>query len=259
VTAKADLWSTGVILYEALFGQAPFSSDTLEQLVGKIKEDTPVPIPRSNKLSRECRDLLSGCLIRSPEKRIDFSDFFQHPFLDLQHMPCQASLLKATQLVTRAVVSDKEGHKDEALSLYKEAVQYFLPLVAEEQWAGLRSRVGGYVRRVKQLSGNAEGPLEKLLTMFKDSKLEGGIELCLAGEEYDMEGRYQLALDNLTQGLGVLVPGLSKEPKSGRKELLGKFVVGWMEKAEKVKQKVEGELTVTIVQAEKQETSCSVQ
>ena len=65
--AKADLWSIGVILYEvsehrekitllscslfqAIFGRAPFSSETLEQLVVKIKEDVPVVIPTSRKL-----------------------------------------------------------------------------------------------------------------------------------------------------------------------------------------------------------------
>ena len=48
--AKADLWSIGVILYEAVFGKAPFSSDTLEQLVMKIKEDVPVSIPSTRNI-----------------------------------------------------------------------------------------------------------------------------------------------------------------------------------------------------------------
>ena len=48
--AKADLWSIGVILYEAVFGKAPFSSDTLEQLVVKIKEDVPVSIPSTRNI-----------------------------------------------------------------------------------------------------------------------------------------------------------------------------------------------------------------
>ena len=48
--AKADIWSVGVILYEALFGKAPFSSDTLEQLVMKIKEDVPVSIPSTRNI-----------------------------------------------------------------------------------------------------------------------------------------------------------------------------------------------------------------
>ena len=35
---QVDIWSVGVILFEALFGRAPFSSSTLEELIQKIKE-----------------------------------------------------------------------------------------------------------------------------------------------------------------------------------------------------------------------------
>ena len=50
LTVKADLWSIGVILHEALFGRAPFCSDTLEKLVVKIKEDVPVVIPNNGNI-----------------------------------------------------------------------------------------------------------------------------------------------------------------------------------------------------------------
>ena len=36
---QVDIWSVGVILFEALFGRAPFSSQTLDQLINKIKEN----------------------------------------------------------------------------------------------------------------------------------------------------------------------------------------------------------------------------
>ena len=42
--ASVDLWSTGVILYECLFGKPPYTSRSLKDLVGKIKSDTPVTV-----------------------------------------------------------------------------------------------------------------------------------------------------------------------------------------------------------------------
>ena len=47
---QADLWSIGVIFYEAIFGKAPFSCETLEKLVVKIKEDVPVVIPNNRNI-----------------------------------------------------------------------------------------------------------------------------------------------------------------------------------------------------------------
>ena len=31
--AKVDIWSVGIILYEALFGKAPYKSDTIEEVL----------------------------------------------------------------------------------------------------------------------------------------------------------------------------------------------------------------------------------
>merc|ERR1719278_1786760 len=62
--AKVDLWSVGVILYECLFGKAPYKSESLD-------------------------DLLEKSLQRDPAKRIEYEYFFQHSFLDLEHMPSE--------------------------------------------------------------------------------------------------------------------------------------------------------------------------
>ena len=40
-----DIWSVGVILYEALYGRAPYASSSLEELVARIREERPVILP----------------------------------------------------------------------------------------------------------------------------------------------------------------------------------------------------------------------
>ncbi len=49
--ASVDLWSTGVILYECLFGKPPYSSKSLKDLVFKIKSDTPIAVSIINSIN----------------------------------------------------------------------------------------------------------------------------------------------------------------------------------------------------------------
>jgi len=277
--AKADLWSIGVILYEALFGKAPWSSDTLEELISKIKEDTPIIIPSSRKVSSECRDLLSRCLVRSPEKRIEFSDFFDHPFLDLEHLPAEDSFQKASKLVTLAVEADKEKNVELAVELYDKSLKYFHPIIHYEtdlvRRGKLKKTIAGYEKRSKELQRQLSGdgqcssktPVhrtfsrhEKLVNLCRtSSKMLTGVEICLAGEDYQMEGELGLALDKITTGLGILVPALQMEPKGSRRDLLRSAVTGWMERAEKIKEvmNVQEEVLTKSESSEADTTDCN--
>ena len=153
--AKVDLWSVGVILYECLFGKAPYKSETLEELLIKIKSDHPIVIPKGVGISNLCRDLLSRCLERDPSKRIDYEDFFAHEFLDLEHMPSEESHAKAVQFIDTAVALDKEGNLKDALIVYKTALEYLIPMVMRERNAtaklALQKKTDQYMNRYVQL------------------------------------------------------------------------------------------------------------
>lgn len=84
---SADLWSIGCILYECLFGWAPYRSNTIEELLNKVKIKQAIDMSGSEKLSTACEDLLARLLVHDPAKRIRFEDFFNHDFLDMEHEP----------------------------------------------------------------------------------------------------------------------------------------------------------------------------
>lgn len=153
--AKADLWSVGVILYECLFGKAPYSSRTIEELLLRIRNAEPIVLPTNAHISNECHDLLQRLLAHEPTERISFADFFAHPFLDLKTFPSEQTLNKAVDLVTQAVEHDEKHNYKEAYYLYCSALQYFVPLITEESDAKrrqtLRNRALAYMKRAEEI------------------------------------------------------------------------------------------------------------
>ncbi|KNE69265.1 AGC/YANK protein kinase, variant [Allomyces macrogynus ATCC 38327] len=76
-----DWWSLGVVLWECLHGERPFSASRIDKLVYRVKN---APITFSEEMSRRMRSLLEGFLERDPIKRLGISgngheDLLAHP------------------------------------------------------------------------------------------------------------------------------------------------------------------------------------
>ncbi|XP_037251648.1 serine/threonine-protein kinase ULK3 isoform X4 [Falco rusticolus] len=220
--ARVDLWSVGVILYEALFGRPPFASRSFAELEEKIRSDRAVELPSRPLLSAECRDLLGQLLERDPLKRISFERFFAHPFVDMEHVPGPESLCKATNLVVEAVKKDQEGDASTALSLYCKALEYFVPALHYESDArrkeAIRAKVGQYISRAEELKAlvtssnksllQKENPARELLKeMAKDKpRLCAALEMASAAIAKEEEGKDDRdTLELYQQSLGELL------------------------------------------------------
>ena len=80
--AKADLWSVGVILFELLCGVPPFTGRNPMHLLRNIERgDAKIPAKIAKTLSHECVDLLRNLLRKNPNERMEFTAFFNHPFV----------------------------------------------------------------------------------------------------------------------------------------------------------------------------------
>ena len=77
---SADLWSLGVITYELLTGTTPFVGAKYEEVFQNIEKGL-YKLPKQLKPSIEIISFINGLLQYYPEKRYDWEQIKQHPFL----------------------------------------------------------------------------------------------------------------------------------------------------------------------------------
>lgn len=78
-SAKCDVWSTGVLFYEILFGHLPWAKCSLIKLEETIKIR---PLTFSKGVSAEVKDLVNKMLMVREEDRISWLEVYSHPALN---------------------------------------------------------------------------------------------------------------------------------------------------------------------------------
>ena len=76
---KCDLWSIGVIIYQLLFKEYPYTGNTEYSLYKNIKKLGQKKLKHT--IDDKLNDLIRRLLVPNPKERISWEEYFNHPFL----------------------------------------------------------------------------------------------------------------------------------------------------------------------------------
>eukprot|EP00347_Sterkiella_histriomuscorum_P009181 403342210 len=88
-TEKADIWATGVVMYELLSNKVPFDASTDQDVMMAIRDGSfAFDGPAWRSVSAEAKDLIRQMLLYNPKSRISAKDALRHPWI-LTQAPLQ--------------------------------------------------------------------------------------------------------------------------------------------------------------------------
>ena len=85
---KCDIWSTGIVIYECLFGSLPWKGTSIYNLLTNIKR---IPLEFPKPISKMTKDLLRKMLQIKEETRIDWYEIRDHEALKKIKLPSKVS------------------------------------------------------------------------------------------------------------------------------------------------------------------------
>ena len=75
---KCDLWSLGIIIYLLFFGKYPYKGDTEIAILRQIDNSGQKSLKHTD--DEQLDNLIFSLLVRDPEKRLNWTEYFNHPF-----------------------------------------------------------------------------------------------------------------------------------------------------------------------------------
>lgn len=108
-SAKCDIWSFGMMLYEMLYGKTPWTANSPYQLFQNIKK-IPLEFPSKPVRSQGIKDLLKQMLVVEDKDRISWPEIFNHPLIKFDENAIKENIQKIEEekdLLLKSVAMNK--------------------------------------------------------------------------------------------------------------------------------------------------------
>ncbi|XP_047136271.1 serine/threonine-protein kinase tousled-like 2 isoform X1 [Hydra vulgaris] len=97
ISSKVDVWSVGIIFYQALYGRKPFGhnlsqASILEQ--NTILKATNIDFPSKPTVSQEAKNFIRKCLTYKKDDRVDVFQLAEDPYLKAKKSQAEAKKLE---------------------------------------------------------------------------------------------------------------------------------------------------------------------
>jgi serine/threonine protein kinase/sugar lactone lactonase YvrE len=98
---RSDIFSLGIVLYEAATGERPFKGDSPMSLLSAIIKDEPQPVTSLNpKLPRPFARVIRRCLAKPQDRRYQSTADLRNELMDLRH-ELESGELEAVEIATQ--------------------------------------------------------------------------------------------------------------------------------------------------------------
>lgn len=183
----SDIWSLGCILYQMVYGKAPFAhiKNTMHKLRCIQNPNYKISFPP---VDPQLMDVLQGCLQRDPERRLSIPTLLGHPYSAFDASEAVRSESRSVSFVTgvdtKSFVLDFVGHleglgftRPDGKNDYERAVNRMV-LIMPKIVAGARASEGASVHS-HQNAHNGRGLLTPTVSAMTGSGVASGAQQTL--------------------------------------------------------------------------------